>query len=1492
MACNKKFYNLTHPQKRIWYIDKVNFNSPLHNIGGCLKIKVSIDVNRMKETLNIIVKKNEGLRLRISEKDGQPVQYIHEFEKEKIDYIDFSNFELPRVEQEKWSESLFKNNYELEDSKLYYFAIYKISENEYGVLLRIHHIISDGWSISLIQKQLCEIYSKLTKNEAIYLDKSCYLDFVEVEKKYLNSDRFIKNKNFWNEKFSSVAEEFLYKSSKNLEGKRNFYNIDSNLSSEIKRFVEEKKFSLNTFFIAILLIYISKTTYKKDLVIGTPVFNRAGKKQKNMVGMFTSTVPFRFTLDTELHIEKLMGQINKELKLDYLNQKYPYDLLIKDLELNKEGYDSLFKMSLNYYNSTFVNDIDGVNVEVEEYYSGNQSYSLQVTVKEWENNKIVLNFDYKTSEYREYEIQVMYSSMINIIKEILTKDNIKVKDIKLLSEEENNYRIYTLNESDSNYPNKTVFELFEEQAIKTPEKVALKFKEESLTYRELNDKSNQLANYLLKNSVMKESIVGIMADHSIELVVGILGVLKAGAAYLPIDPSYPIERINYMLKDSNSLMLLTNFEVDDEIKFRGKLTNIKDIALNLYSKENLTKINGLNDLAYIIYTSGSTGKPKGVMIEHKGLTNYIWWAKKMYLGDENEVMALYSSISFDLTVTSLFTPLISGNKIVIYDNDETEFVLYKILRENIATVVKLTPAHLTLLRNMNNSESNIKRFIVGGEDLKVSLAKEIHNSFGGNIEIYNEYGPTETVVGCMIYKYNEEKDKGVSVPIGYPADNVQTYILDNDFNTVQTGIVGEIYVSGDGVARGYLNKEELTCEKFIDNPFIKGKRMYRTGDAAKYLENGDIEYVGRIDKQVKIRGFRIELGEIEKYLIENEAIKDVVVAYKEDVLGNKFLNAYLVSTKKVTDIELKSWLLKYLPKYMIPTNFIYLDEFPLTVNGKVNYDLLPTPNLVENEFVKSKTDVEKELIKAMEEILGVENISMKDNYYHLGGDSIKAIQISSKLKNVGLMIKVKEILNYDLIEDIAASVERDNFNRTISQDRSMGDIYNTPIIEWFFNQNLSNENSYNQYILLEYNEVLDLDKVTIALHKLIEHHDVTRINYDRCRGKLYYNNQHLNEPYQVKCFDLSKFNYDEQREEINKISAGLKNKFHIENSLLFNLTMFNLGKERQALLFTAHHLLVDGISWRIILDDFVTILNQLDNNEDINLPLKTHSFKEWSEQLQDYKRDDFEEEKVYWRSILEKSCDLRTDFNCENELVKTSAVLSYDLDEDTTNSLIKKASEIYNIELNEVLVIGLALTIKSFTNYEDIVIELERHGRENVNDYIDISRTVGWFTSMYPVYIKIEHTELDSNIKSIKEQLRSIPNRGFNYSVLKFLKNEFIGNDNKYIRFNYLGDFDNIISSDGLNLANIEFGLDSDEMNILTAIMDIESMIINKKLKISITYSNNRFKTGTIQKFIDIYIETLKQILDNCINKSLREFTPSDFDAVEISQEDLDNLLD
>ncbi len=1484
---NKRYHRLTHPQKRIWYIDEVHEGSQLHNIGGCLNIHDDIDVAVMQRTLNLIIEKNDALRIRINKTSSDVNQYVEKFSIEDIDFLDFSGADNPNKEFSVWLDEVFKKPFTIYNSKLYYFAIYKLSDKEFGVLVKLHHIISDGWSLTLVQNQICDLYENLLNSRESDLQFNSYIDYIKAEDEYLSSERFNKNKNFWLNKFVDIPEDFLYTSANSVEGQRLTFDIDEKLSKSIKDFAKDTSCSLNTFFIAILFIFLKKTINKNDLILGTPVFNRTSKEQKGMIGMFTSTVPVRVSMEQDLTFKELIKLVNRELRLCFLHQRYPYDLLVKDLELTSKGYDSLFKMCVNYYNSVYDSKMNDIDVDVTEYYSGNQSYSLQLVVKEWDSDFITLNFDYKVKEYKKSQIKAMYHSLINIVKQVISHENVLIDDINLIDDKEFNFKIKEFNSTSFNYPVKTVAELFENQVIKTPDKIAVEFNDTFVTYQELNQRANRLANYL-KDKINKGSIVAIMQEHDVNLMVSILACLKLGVVYLPIDPVYPKDRVNYIISDASCSLLLTNFDVDIN-SYDVEILNVCKLDLTEYGSENLLINSSLNDVVYIIYTSGSTGKPKGVMVKQKGLTNYICWANRIYL-KQDDVMALYSSIAFDLTVTSIFTPLISGNKLVIYGADEDNFVLYKILDDMKATVIKLTPSHLALLKDFDYAKSKIRRMIVGGDDLKVSLAKDIYNSFGQNIEIFNEYGPTEAVVGCMIYKYDVVNDTAGSVPIGKPIDNAQIYLLDENLNYVPTGFDGELYVSGVGVAKGYLNRSELTKEKFVDNPFIDGQKMYKTGDVARFLENGNIEYVGRVGNQVKIRGYRIELGEIENCLQENQAVKDVVVVSKDIADGGKIINAYLVLESQVTDAELKKWLLKYLPSYMLPTNYIYIDNIPLTVNGKIDVDLLPEPEEKKHEFVESETVFEKELVTAIEQVLGVKNVSLLDNYNGLGGDSVKAIQISARLKNVGLSLKVKDILAYETIKEIAECIEKSDVTISVNQGKSVGEIENTPIINWFFNQKLLNENHYNQNVKIVYNNGLDVEHVRVVIDKLLEHHDALRIRYNRSFNKLYYADD-LSVDDVLMYYDLSNTPNNEQDNLFNRINMGVNNGIDIEKDSLFKVSIIKLNEHAYVLLFTAHHLLVDGVSWRIILEDFMAILKQVSVSEEIKLPLKTLSYKEWSKMLIDYSLNNFDDEIVYWNSILGKEFTYHDKGKENDATVETVKVVSEEIEQNIVDSLILQANEIYGIDLNDVLIIALVITLNKITKQSDIVLEIERHGREELNESVDISRTVGWFTSMFPILLNVGDKNLSDNIKSLKEQLKNIPNQGFNYSVLQHISDKLHKNEPKRIRFNYLGDFDNILAGDSARVSVADFGLSSDLGNHITSALDVSAIIINKKLKIMIEYSKNLFNDDTIHNMIKVYVETLNIILDDCSSHEEKEFTPSDFDAVEISQDDLDSLF-
>ncbi|WP_202903118.1 non-ribosomal peptide synthetase [Paenibacillus gorillae] len=1166
----------------------------------------------------------------------------------------------------------------------------------------------------------------------------------------------------------------------------------------------------------------------------------------------------------------------------------------KTYRLRKTDHDRLFNICVNYYNTNLNSEINGFSIENSEFYNGNQYYSLQLVIKDWsDKGSLNLYFDYKINDYSEEQIDDMFNSFINLSQQIINNPSGSVGKLNLLSDAERNKLVYEFNYTEALYPrSKTIYQLFEYQAKKNPNKVAIRFHNNELTYRELNEKANQIARLILNSGGGKEIVVGLLTTHSIETVIGIFAIIKSGGAYLPIDPTYPDDRINYMLEDSNTKILLTN-NSRECLGFKGYIVDLTNTSLFEGDTEDLNLSNHPDELVYIIYTSGSTGKPKGTMIEHQGLVNYIWWAKQMYIKDESEVFPLYSSLSADLTVTSIFTPLICGGSIIIYPDNEEEYVIYQIMRENKVTVLKLTPAHLSLLKDLKNNNSSVKRLIVGGEDLKSSLAKKIYESFEGKIEIFNEYGPTETVVGCMIHKYNYTTDKSTSVPIGVPAYNVQIYILDENLNPLPKNVVGEIYISGDGVARGYMSNPKLTKEKFIENPFIKGKIMYATGDLARFLSDGKIEYIGRAGQQVKIRGYRIELGEIENYLINHEAVKDVIVLERHLQNDTSFICAYFVKKSEVSSNDLKSYLLKFLPDYMIPYYLIEVNEIPLTTNGKIDRELLPKPDMVvleSKQSVSHKTEMELRLIGAISGVLNIENISIDHNFYHIGGDSIKAIQIASKAYEYGLKIKVKDILSNPIIKEMSKYVQNVEVRRS-SYKPVVGTIKLTPIVYWFLSQNMKNPHYYNQSILLELKKDISVKNFKIIIKELIKQHDSLRINVNLQLGEMFYNNEHLNKEIEIVEFDLSNHSYSIQRELIKEIGSKLKGSFNIQQDLLFKACMFHLSTGNKVLLLTAHHLVVDGVSWRIILDDIYSMIKQLSSNKEIKLPEKTDSYQTWAEMLGKY---EYDQENAYWNSLSKPKCNFWLNHQLDEDIVGKSGISSAQLNELETKELLTNANVAYHTEPKDLLLSALQLTLNQFTQNNEVLVELESHGREDDVEGLDLNRTVGWFTSLYPILLKYKGNDLESCIKTIKEEIRMIPNKGIDFGVNKYLNKKSeksYGDLNSSIRFNYLGDYNFSMYKDIFSISyEFETGLESDKRNSLTIMIDINVLVINNKVNLQIIYSN-KFESKTIEAFLGNYINNIKRIINHCISKELIEFTPSDFETIEISQNEIDSLF-
>lgn len=1001
------------------------------------------DEKIIKKCWDFVSKSNEMLRTVFIWQDlNKPLQIVLKHLDIPFKFIDLScvNEKMPRDYLLK--EIREKDRKQKIDLKTNPFRIIlcKINDREFEMIISNHHILYDGWSTGILLKEFFITLNSFCENNTP-LQPTNKSKYKQVVKWYQQLDLKL-HENFWSKYLKGLTTGTLfpvdYCKNQNIKAVENCREIiQPEVIEKLRNFTLKNELTLACVFYAAWGILLRKYCNTDDVVFGTTVSGRIPEiiGIDEIVGLFINTIPLRISVIEKETVKTFLKRVGKYLKE---REEFEYTPQVNIKQYSElQNSDKLFNSVMvieNYPLSIPSNSKTGRSIINSFSTFEMTNYDLLLEVRNFED--FDLSISYNTQLFEHNTIKSILNHLINIIEQISKNTNQYIKEIQFMNLEEYHKVIYEFNTTDVDYPkSKTIHQLFEEQVAQTPDRIAICYNSTELTYQELNEKSNQLARYLIKNGITEEKLVGLIVTHSIEAVIGILAIIKAGGAFLPIDPEYPKERILFMIEDSGINILLTNYDIN---YFHGTIVNIHNNNLYTGDGSNISISIKSSNLVYVIYTSGSTGNPKGTLIEHKGLVNYCCWAKEQYMKSENETFALYSSLSFDLTITSIFTPLISGGKIIVYRDDGNEYVLYKIMRENKTTIIKLTPSHLSLLKDLKNKGSSLKSLIVGGENLEVSLAKSIHESFDGDIDIFNEYGPTETTIGCMIHKYDYEHDIRNSVPIGIPANNVKLYVLDKSLNPVPIGCVGELYISGDGVARGYLNKPVLTNERFVENKYMNEKKMYKTGDLVKFINYGIIEFVGRNDTQIKIRGFRIELEEIKKQILIYKNIKEVVIVVHKDVNRHEYLCAYFVANNKIDIEDLRQFLLSKLPSYMVPTFFIPLEKLPLTINGKLNSKLLPLPSeSIEgiNEYKAPGNEIELQIAKIWQKLLEIEKVSVSSNFFDIGGNSLLLIQMQAQLqKYYPGKVTMADIFLYPTISKLAGYIET-NLNNNLKQKK-------------------------------------------------------------------------------------------------------------------------------------------------------------------------------------------------------------------------------------------------------------------------------------------------------------------------------------------------------------------------------------------------------------------------------------------------------------------------
>ena len=1000
-----QLYPLTNAQKSIWVADNLypNKSHAISAVSAVICEEMYFTV--MNEAINIVIKNNDAIRIRFVIHHDTPQQYFSDFNYQQFPILDFS-YENGEKDYQQWEKAMTETPFNLIDTDLFYFAMIKLGKRKNICYFKFHHTTTDAWGLALvIRKTLKEYWQLIQGVDSEDIAEPSFIDHIYDELQYMASERYGKHREFWSDVFETVPEFISFTDHKglnNLVGKRQGYVLSQSLSSKLHNFCEQNNVSSFSVFYALLALYLSKRSNKKDIAIETPILNRTGQKEKNTAGLFMHNIPTRLHIEPNLDFLTFVKESFRELKKFMKNQRYPYSNILKDFREKHQFAGTLVDVTLNYHNFKLDSIIE---YEAIWNYPGAQTNSLSISVSD--KNAIglpVLDYDYLIEVFSKADIHQMHENICILLTNALEHPEKKLFELQMFSQEELDRLLIGQNQTESPYEAKQVSELFEEQVMISPGSTAIVFNDQRLTYCELNERANQLAHYIRSQGVKRNSIVGLMVNRSLEMVIGILGILKAGAAYLPIDPAYPSERISYMLNQSHTCLTLIDRDKPADIAATANcrfanisLNNTSVYAFNTSNLDKDKKAN-INDIAYVLFTSGSTGNPKGVMVHHKALCNLIDSVARN-LNFKNQTIVALTTISFDIFFGDTILPLTKGMKVIIANEEEQTIPkhLYQLLVKHQVKVLQSTPSKMKQILSEQQGRdclNELSHVLITGEAFPPSLLPQLKSAT--QAEIYNLYGPTETTIwSTMTNVTHSEK-----ITIGKPIANTQIYILDEYLSPVTFGSVGEIFIAGDGVSLGYLNKPELTKERFLPNPYMPGKTMYQTGDLGQWLANGEIDCLGRNDNQVKIRGLRIEIEEIEACLLTHASVKEAVVTVREDKLGKKHLCAYLTSDKIPSSEELRFHILKSLPNYMVPAWFTWLNSIPLTPNGKVDRRALPEPSEIDfgqlkHTYIAPSNDLEWKLALLWAEALEVVRVGIDDNLFALGGDSLTILEIMS-----------------------------------------------------------------------------------------------------------------------------------------------------------------------------------------------------------------------------------------------------------------------------------------------------------------------------------------------------------------------------------------------------------------------------------------------------------------------------------------------------------------
>ncbi|HEX2202457.1 MAG TPA: amino acid adenylation domain-containing protein [Longimicrobium sp.] len=1529
-------YPMSFAQERMWFLDQLDPGSAVYNIAASVLVSSQTDADLLERALTEIVRRHEAIRTVFRLVDGKPMQIVQPPYPFKIERVDARG---TMGEGEAWWEDVRrlaaeegKRGFDLANGPVMRCRLTRVSDAEYLLSLTLHHIVTDGWSMPLVTIELEKLYEAFRDGKPSPLPELeiQFADYAVWQRDYLTGENLERHLSYWRDRLVGVPPLELPTDRPrppvwSNRGAFHRFVVSPALGERLLAFCTRETVTLNMLVLAAFDLVLSRWSGQDDIAVATLLGNRNRAEVEPLVGLFVNTGVIRSDLSGDPTFHQLLGQARKRLLEADEHQELPFERVVDALGVQRDlSRNPVFQAM--YFHHAFVkaHGMDGEPgpMEVRQIYENavslvdinTSAFDLMLCTLQPDAQGMSCMFEYATDLFDEATIARLSRQLVKVLADVVADPHRPISAYDIVPDEERAILDSFVRADAPALAAEPVHLQIARRAAETPDAVAVEAGGRRMTYAELDARANRVARRLRSLGVGAETVVAQLLERSPEMVAGLLGILKAGGAYLPVDPAYPADRIRYLLEDSGAGVVLTESRFLDRLA-DGVTTLALDrdaAAIDAESGEAVGSDVAADALAYVIYTSGSTGTPKGVEVTHGALAAHVASFVQTYGIGPSDGVLQFASPSFDVSLEQLFPALVSGARLVLRGAEAwsvAEFV--EQVKGRGITVADPPTAYWQQLAaepaTVRELAKHLRLVTVGGEAMPPAAAKRWREADGGRVRLVNAYGPTEAVITATAWEVPADfaEDERTHAPIGRPLPGRSAYVLDPQGRPSPIGVPGELCLGGV-LARGYRGRPELTAEKFVTDPFAArpGARMYRTGDLARWLADGTLEFIGRTDTQVKIRGFRIEPGEIDAALAAHPAVREAATVVREDAPGQKRLVAYVAADGDEHLPEaLRVFVRERLPEHMVPASVVVLRDLPLTTTGKVDREALPRPVVERGEDDDAPgTRAERVLARVWKDVLGVDEVHPTSNFFALGGDSILSIAVIARAAQEGLRLTPKQVFQNQTLAEQAAVAEPVG-GVSAEQGEVTGDVPLTPVQRLFFAEEMPEPAQWNLSLMLAAPADTDVALVEEAAKAVVAHHDALRMRFTRSGEGWTAFNAGTDAAVPFDRVDLSPVSDADLpgalAARIAEAQTGLDLASHV-----VRFAWLDLGPARGArLLIVAHHLVMDAVTWGLLREDVETAYAQLSRGEAVKLPAKTTSFREWARRLAEYANtEEAKAELEFWRSAVPSQvAPLPADRPGAPDTEDAAGFVSVSLDEDDTRALLGDAHAAYRTRVNDLLLAALARAFRRWTGEAGVLVDLEGHGREDLFADVDLSRTAGWFTTVFPVWVEAgdEHAPGEA-VKGVKERLRRIPENGIGYGVLRWLSDDaavreaLAAQPKARVSFNYLGQFDA-----GTHAATGRFEPAREPVVAGRAAsaprehaLAVDSLVAEGRLHLTWSFGTGVYDQDTVERLAKAYVDELSALVRHCLDPEAGGYTPSDFPAAAgLDQDMLDAIF-